>query len=106
MKYKDIIERNVHPTNPQDKIKLVIFYKTRKTSQLLLNNRTSNNNNNNNKKKTTQESCVIYQYSCPNENCGFHKYIGKTQTTLSRRLTMHLQQGAIKHHHISTPNHP
>ena len=28
---KDIIERNVHPTNPQDKIKLVIFYKTRKT---------------------------------------------------------------------------
>ena len=43
---------------------------------------------------------VVYKFSCPHEGCRPHAehYIGVTTTTLSRRLTMHLQEGAIKQH--------
>ena len=48
-----------------------------------------------------QKTNVIYQYSCPEGGCRLlnrDKYIGATTTSLSRRLTMHLREGAIKKH--------
>ena len=36
------------------------------------------------------------------ENCGSHEYIGFTRTTLSRRITMHLQNGALSSHATSS----
>ena len=45
------------------------------------------------------KSNVIREYKCKEGECELlaqAKYIGMTITTLSRRLTMHLQSGAIK----------
>ena len=41
---------------------------------------------------------IVYRYSHPTEGSTplIPQYIGMTTTTLSRRLTMHLQDGAIK----------
>ena len=47
------------------------------------------------------KSNVIREYKCKEGECKLlaqAKYIGMTTTTLSRRLTMHLQSGAIKKH--------
>ena len=90
---RDIIHRNVKPTNPNHAIDLVIYYKTRKTSQLIMRNKTTR------KPAPTQEANVIYQHICTAEDCGPHSYIGMTRTTLSRRLTCHLQNGSIKDHY-------
>ena len=49
-----------------------------------------------------QTTNVIYKFQCKHESCKLHDsncYIGHTSTTLSRRLTMHLQQGAIADHY-------
>ncbi|MPC94435.1 hypothetical protein E2C01_089604 [Portunus trituberculatus] len=47
----------------------------------------------------TQEANVIYQHNCTAEDCGPHSSIGMTKTTLSRRLTCHLQNRSIKEHY-------
>ena len=95
---KDIIYKNVKPTNEDTRITLTIYYKTRKTSQLLLRNRPAT------RKTPLQEDHVIYQHTCNSKECGPCSYIGMTRTTLSRRLTCHLSSGAIKEHY-SGRNH-
>ena len=49
---------------------------------------------------------IIYEFRCPNDECIRQKlnniYIGYTTCTLSRRLSLHLQNGAIKEHSINT----
>ena len=90
---KDIVQHHVKPTNEEDCISLIIYYNTKKTSQLLIKNNTT-------KKKTPlQEDHVIYKHACKIEDCGPQTYIGMTRTTLSRRLTCHLQNGTIKNHY-------
>ena len=92
---KEIIDKHVHPTDPNKHISLIIYYKTKKTAHLLLRNRPSVN------KSPLQEDHVIYQHTCNSEECGPHSYIGMTRTKLTRRLTCHLQNGAIKNHYAS-----
>ena len=50
-----------------------------------------------------QKSNVNYEFTCNSGNCETRNisYVGKTQTTLSRRLTMHLQnrESAIIDHY-------
>ena len=50
-----------------------------------------------------QQTNVIYEFSC-NQCVIQHSkavhYVGMTQTTLSRRLTMHLGKGSIKDHYM------
>ena len=60
--------------------------------------------NNNEKKNMLNSTNVVYQFICPNEDCMLRKmnYIGSTTTTLSRRLTMHLTNLAIREHQIGT----
>ena len=43
---------------------------------------------------------VMYMYTCPHGDCKLRNntYIGMTITSLSRRLTMHLQAGTPKMH--------
>ena len=95
---KDIIYKNVAPTDENTRITLTIYYKSRKTSQLLLRNRPADY------KTPLQEDHVIYQHTCNSKECGPCSYIGMTRTTLSRRLTCHLSSGAIKQHY-SGRNH-
>jgi hypothetical protein len=90
---KDIIKRGVESTTPQQPVKLLIYYKNKKTSELVIRN--------NPIKRTTdlKQSSVVYEYSCPLGDCKLQsKYIGMTETTLSRRLTCHLTAGAPKIH--------
>jgi len=95
---KDIVHRNVRPTDPEQHIALIIYYKSRKTAHLLLRNRPSAT------KTPLQEDHVIYQHTCNSEECGPHSYIGMTRTRLSRRLTCHLGNGAIKNHYATLHN--
>ena len=90
---RDIIRKNVKPTSPNQTIDLIIYYKTKKTSQLIMRNNTTA------KPAPTQEANVIYKHTCTAEDCGPHSYIGMTRTSLSRRLTCHLQNGSIKEHY-------
>ena len=48
----------------------------------------------------TSRANVVYEFQCKLEDCAsrISTYIGHTRCTLSRRLTLHLQDGAIKQH--------
>ena len=93
---RNIIEQNTRVVNNNDKLDLIIYYKNPKTAQLIMTNNT-------NKKTQLNTNNVIYQFTCPNEDCMLRStnYIGSTTTTLSRRLTMHLTNGAIKKHQLA-----
>ena len=56
-----------------------------------------------NKKTQLNSTKVICKFTCPNEDCMLRStnYIGSTTTTLSRRLKMHLANGAIKEHQLA-----
>ena len=83
---RDIVNKNVTPIQNQ-KIKLQIFYKNKTTSNIVMKNNTR-------REPELQRTNVIYRWKCPNEDCKLQNrevdYIGRTTTTLSRRLTMHL----------------
>ncbi|XP_076056346.1 uncharacterized protein LOC143034295 [Oratosquilla oratoria] len=91
---KQIIKRNVKPTNPEKRINVVIYYKSQKTSHLLLRNSP------NMIKEPTQQSHVIYRFTCKRGNCATlpSTYVGMTTMKLSRRLSYHLSSGAPKTH--------
>jgi len=92
---KKIIKNNVKSVDINNIIKVRIFYKNNKTSNLLLINNCLPLNN-----SILKESHIIYEFSCPFDDCArLHaSYIGMTTTTLSRRLTMHKREGTIKTH--------
>ena len=92
----DLVAAGVTCTNENDKVVLVIYYKNKKTSNIIMKNNLQ-------KYTTLQCTRVIYEYTCQHEDCKPHKskYIGHTLTTLSRRLTMHKQSGAIQKHSTS-----
>ena len=97
---KDIIKRNTKCSQENIDLTLCIYYKNQKTSNLLMRN----NLNPNKELKCTN---VIYKFTCPHEDCLLRSnvtYVGNTATTFSRRLTMHLANGAIKHHMASEHN--
>ena len=75
---KNIVLKNVKPTNVEKKIKLEIYYRNKKTSQLLLRNSPDQ------KKEITQKSHVVYKFSCKRGNCAVlnSSYIGMTTTKL------------------------
>ena len=54
---KEIIQRHVKPTNEEHTIDVIIYYNTKKTSQLLIKNRTTT------KKTPLQEDHVIYKHT-------------------------------------------
>ena len=90
----DIVKRGVIPIENEDTIQLVIYYKNRKTSNLVIKNNVSKQGSD------LSKVGVIYKYSCSIGDCKLRNtsYIGMTTTTLSRRLTSHLQAGTPKMH--------
>ena len=98
---KKIIKDNVKVVDQSKTLKLVIFYKSPKTRQLVMKNNLSP------KKRTLDQNNIIYEYSCKIGECEhqlshINCYVGHTQCSLSRRLSYHLQNGAIKLHHLIT----
>ena len=97
----EIVSNYVTCTNPSDKLKLTIYYQNQKTSQLLIRNNPMS-------KDKLKRTNVVYKFSCPNEDCRLRNvnYIGVTTTSLSRRLTMHLRDGAPLEHMSHQHNTP
>ena len=95
---QQIVHSNVKPTKEDTKLNLRVYYKNKKVRDLIMKN---NINKDDNKLKKTN---VVYKYTCPHEDCRLHpqEYISLTTTTLSRRLTMHLREGAPQHHTSQT----
>jgi hypothetical protein len=95
---QEIIHRNVRCTSQDDSLKLIVYYKNKKVNQLVMcNNPTL-------KRASLQQTNVVYEFKCPEEDCRLLQnmnYIGETSTTLSRRLTCHLSSGAPKQHMLN-----
>ena len=91
---KQIIKRNVTPQDKKDKLELVIYYRNRRASNLVM----KNNEHESEKLKATN---VVYSFKCTHGDCEPRpdaEYIGHTTTSLSRRLTCHLQSDSPQQH--------
>ena len=87
--------KNCPPVKPQDKVKLMVYYRSLSVSNLVLQN---NRYRDTSSLKATD---VVHEFQCPLGDCArrnHSSYIGHTTTTLSRRTTMHLQNGAPEKH--------
>ena len=94
---KKIINDNVKCKKENSELQLVIYYNNMKTKNLVMKNNLSRN------KRELSQTNVIYEFQCPKNECLHHPsinyvYLGYTQCTLSKRLSFHLQQGAITQH--------
>ena len=89
---KDIIYNNVKCVNPNNRLDLIIYYRNNKTSNLVMKNNLAPS------MKYLQQTNVVYEFTCPMSHSQVTQYIGYTQTTLSQRLTSHLQNGSILDH--------
>ena len=89
---RNILRAHVTPTEEGAKIDLIIYYKNRKTAQYLMRNSPLPNGSDPLKKRG-----LVYQILCPANGCR-HSYIGMTTTRLSKRIAVHLQEGAVYQH--------
>ena len=99
MVLRAIVKKHCKTVNPGDQLKLIIYYRNPTTRSLLMNNNPSRD------KSMLKQSNVIYSYRCTIGDCALRpscKYIGFTTTSLSRRLTMHIQNGGPKTHTETT----
>ncbi len=97
---KKIINNHVSVKDRRDKIQLIIYYRSTKTRNLIMKNNLSP------KVRDLARTNLIYDFRCIVGECAHQTnrfevtYSGKTTCTLSRRLTFHLQNGAIKIHFL------
>jgi len=91
----NIVRKNCKTTNKEHKLKVQVYYTSPKTSSLIMQNNPTRN------RSTLKQTNVVYQFQCKAGDCATRQvyYIGHTTTSLSRRLTMHLQDGAPKKHY-------
>ena len=97
---RSIVRRNCKTTNEEQQLKVQVYYKSPKTSSLVMQNNLSRNTS------TLKQTNVVYRFQCKAGDCATRQvyYIGHTTTSLSRRLTMHLQDGAPKKHYSEQHN--
>lgn len=89
---KNIINQEVTTTKSEDTIALTIYYKNTKTSNLIMTNAPRREDS------LLKQHHVIYKYRCHYAGCPA-TYVGMTTMKLSKRLSVHLQEGAIFQHH-------
>ena len=93
------ITSNVRVKEHSDRLQIVIYYKSSKTKNLIMRNNMTP------KIRDIAKTNLIYDFDCKEGEC-IHRplkerrYSGLTRCTLSRRLSFHLQQGAIKNHFL------
>ena len=101
---KKLIQKNVLLTDPTKKIKLIIYYNKLKTSNLIISYNTSPSSD------LLDRTNIVYMFKCPLGDCVSKKknnvYVGLTTTTLSRRLTMHLNDSSSIALHLKTNSIP
>ena len=93
---RNIIENLVKPVNNKN-VKLIIYYKNKKTCNLILKNNPSP------PADMLKKRNVVYHFKCPNMRCS-HEYIGMTTMRLSKRISCHVQEGAICNHFKNVHN--
>lgn len=82
----------------RDRLQLIIYYQSTKTKHLIMKNNLTP------KVRDLARTNLIYDFNCNIDECARQQnrserqYSGLTTCTLSRRLTYHLQNGAIKKH--------
>ena len=96
---KDIIKENICMTKKEDALRLVIYYKSLKTSNMVMKNNLGP------KPRELAKTHVIYDIRCKKGVCEHlpdrnTTYTGLTKCTMSRRLSFHLQDGAFQRHHV------
>ena len=88
---RKIINDHVAPADDSTTVELRIYYKTQRTSQLVMKNSPA-------KPMDKLKKCrIAYKFSCPVSGCTA-TYIGKTSTTLGKRISNHSQGGAVQQH--------
>ena len=92
-----IVRENVTLKDNHDQLKLVIFYKSMKSRNLVMRNNCAK------KQRELAKTNVVYKFKCKKSDCEHllpRKTInwGLTTDTTSRRLSFHLQNGAIQKH--------
>ena len=94
---KTLIHRNIIPTDPNKKKKIIIYYNKFKTSNLVIKNNSAPSIGVLHKKK------VIYQFKCPLGECiseNNNIYVSLTSTNQSRWLTMNLSDTISMTQHL------
>jgi len=92
---RNIIKNNCMPTNRQDELQLNIYYRTPTTANMIMSNNPSRDH------ALLKQANVVYFYNCTKGDCALlpkSGYFRLTTTSLSRRITMHLQTGGPKTH--------
>ena len=100
---KNLIQKNVLPTDPTKKIRLIIYYNKCKTSNLIISNNTSPST------ELLDMTNVLYMFKCPLGDCVSKEnnvYVGLTTTTLSRQLTMHFNDSSSIALHLKNQSIP
>ena len=88
---RSIIQENITPSDPESQIKLNIYYKNKKTADFIMKNSPHRNND------PMKKRGVVYHILCPQVGCN-QSYVGMTTTLLSKRVAVHLQEGAVFQH--------
>ena len=91
---RNIVLQNTKPRQPDQTLRLTIYYQSPKTSSLVVRNNILRDT------APLKQTNVVYKFTCTHGDCATRSshYIGHTATSLSRRLTMHLQNGGPKEH--------
>ena len=94
---KRIIKNHVNVKDHRDKLQVIVYYRSTKTRDLIMKNNLTP------KVRDLARTNLIYDFQCGIDECAHQQrsdvqYSGLTTCTLSRRLTYHLQNGAIKNH--------
>ena len=102
---KKILKNNVRVVNPNEHYKLIIYYKSTKTRDLIMKNNLTP------KLRELARTNLVYDFTCSIDACTHlpireRRYSGLTTCTLSRRLSLHLQKGAIQKHCESVHGRP
>ena len=85
-----IISKYIKPKEPDKKVKLLIYYKTRKLKNLLIKNNLNHIEN---------KDHIVYEFTCPENSCNaVSNYIGHSTNTLLERMKQHTREGSIKRH--------
>ena len=98
---KSIMSKHTKPCDPTNKIKLIIYYKSKKLFNLFIKNNIHAKTS-----EISRQHHVVYEYSCPRDGCNAtQKYIGYTTCAVADRFRMHTQNSSsIKKHLMERHN--
>lgn len=93
-----IIQTHVLPGSPDLQVKLNIYYRAMRLSNLLIKNKVCRETD------PVKQHHVVYRYTCNQAGCNSTTYVGYTTCTLQERFRTHAQNGSIISHQRETHN--